>query len=62
MTKFEVIIRRKRGLRQQYHVLIRSAGNHEPLFTSENFRNAEHARVLAAAVALPLGAKVHDES
>lgn len=45
---YRVMVKRKRGLRQQFHVLIVSgAPPYETIFTSENYANGTYAGKLA---------------
>ena len=62
MNSFEVVVVRKRKIRQQFHVLIRDGGNHETLFTSENYVNLGHAREVGREFATLLHAEFKDET
>ena len=59
---YTVRVRRRRGIKQQFHVIIESRWNGEPLFWSENLKNKSYAVGLAEDIATDLDARLVDET
>jgi len=59
---YTVTIVRKRGIKQKFHVRIVDGGNHETLFTSENYVTIGHAREIARTFSSLLHAEYRDET